>query len=237
VGGVFINYRGEDSDTAAALIDRELTARFGSDRVFLDNRSVLAGVDFVEELLGRLRACSVLLVVIGPRWLTLTDATGQRRIDDPADWVRREIAEALGLGLRVIPVLTGNVRLPAAADLPESIAGLSRRQYVPLRRRYTAIDLAFLIERIIEGDPELAKVAARHQLSTHPYRPDADRLTTAAQPDRSAAAQAEGDAPADAPVSASTKGERHGRTITMTATTSDSSRVYQAARDQHIAGG
>jgi transaldolase len=56
------------------LIDRELSARLGGDRVFLDSRSIPAGADFVEELLGRLRACSVLVVVIGPRWLTLTDA-------------------------------------------------------------------------------------------------------------------------------------------------------------------
>jgi len=33
VSGVFTNYRGDDSDVAAALIDRELTARFGSDCV------------------------------------------------------------------------------------------------------------------------------------------------------------------------------------------------------------
>jgi tetratricopeptide (TPR) repeat protein len=165
MGGIFINYRGDDSDTAAALIDRELTASFGSDRVFLDNRSIPAGADFVEELLDRLRACSVLVVVIGPRWLTVTDATGQRRIDDPADWVRREIAEALSLGLRVIPVLTDDVSLPAEADLPEDIAGLSRRQYVPLRRRYPDVDLGFLVKRIAEADPELAKIAALRQSS------------------------------------------------------------------------
>jgi hypothetical protein len=105
-------------------------------------------------------------VVIGPRWLTPTDATGQRRIDDPADWVRREIAEALSLGLRVIPVLTGDASLPAEADLPQDIAGLSRRQYVSLRRRYTALDLAFLVERITETDQELAKTAALRQSST-----------------------------------------------------------------------
>jgi hypothetical protein len=166
VGGVFINYRGEDSDTAAVLVDRELAARFGSDRVFLDSRSIPAGADFVEELLGRVRACSVLLVVIGPRWLTVTDAAGRRRLEDPADWVRREIAEALTHGLRVIPVLTNDVQLPTEADLPADIAGLSRRQHVLLRRRYTALDLGFLVERIIAADPELAKVAARRQSSS-----------------------------------------------------------------------
>jgi len=166
VGGVFVNYRGEDSGIAAVLIDRELVARFGSDRVFLDSRSTPAGADFVEELQVRLRACSVLLVVIGPRWLTLTDAAGQRRIDDPADWVRREIAEALTRGLRVIPVLTNDAQLPTEADLPEDIVGLSRRQYVPLRHRYSAVDLVFLVEQIIEADPELAEVAVQRQSST-----------------------------------------------------------------------
>jgi len=148
VSGVFINYRSDDSEAAAALIDRELSASLGSDQVFLDSRSIPAGVDFVEELLGRLRRCSVLLVVIGPRWLTLTDTAGQRRIDDPQDWIRREIAEALSRGLRVIPVLTGGVALPAEADLPPDIAELSRRQYVPLRPRFTAVDLDFLVKQI-----------------------------------------------------------------------------------------
>lgn len=73
VGGVFIDYRGDDSDTAAVLIDRELVARFGDDLVFLASRSIPAGADFVEQLLARVRSCSVLLVAIGPRWLTVTD--------------------------------------------------------------------------------------------------------------------------------------------------------------------
>jgi tetratricopeptide (TPR) repeat protein len=165
MSGIFINYRGDDSQTAAVLIDRELTARFGGDQVFLDSRSIPAGSDFVEELLGRVRACSVLLVVIGPRWLSVADGAGQRRIDDPADWVRREIAEALSHGLRVIPILTGDAALPAEADLPQDIAGLSRRQHVPLRRRYTDVDLAFLVKRVTDTDPELAKIAALRQSS------------------------------------------------------------------------
>jgi len=165
VSGIFINYRGDDSDTAAALIDRELTAQFGNDQVFLDCRSIPAGVDFAQELLGRLRACSVLLVVVGPRWLSLTDTAGRRRVDDPQDWIRREIVEAFNHGLRVIPVLTDDAVLPAEADLPAAIAELSRRQHVPLRRRYTEVDLAFLVKRIAETNPELVKLAARRQSS------------------------------------------------------------------------
>jgi NB-ARC domain/TIR domain len=168
VTGIFINYRGDDSQTAAALIDSELTARFGSDQVFLDSRCIPAGTDFVDELLGRVRRCSVLLVVIGPRWLTLTNEAGQRRIDDPQDWIRREIVEAFAHGRRVIPVLMDGVTLPAETELPDDIAGLSRRQYLPLRRRHTKIDLTDLAERITEIDPVLAKAAARNQPSSAP---------------------------------------------------------------------
>src|SRR5262249_20237277 len=41
------------------------------------------------------------------------------------------------------------------------IAGLCRRQYLLLRNRHTTVDLEFLVERITEADPELARAAAR----------------------------------------------------------------------------
>jgi hypothetical protein len=53
MGGIFINYCGADNQTAAALIDREVAARFGSDQVFVDCRSIPAGTDFAEQLLER----------------------------------------------------------------------------------------------------------------------------------------------------------------------------------------
>lgn len=157
--GIFVNYRGDDSGIAAALIDRELAARFGGDLVFLDSRSLPVGVDSTEEILGRLRSCSVLLVVMGPRWLSLADEAGERRIDNPADWVRREIAEALSHRLRVIPVLLDGTRLPAAEELPHDISSLSRRQYVVLRHRHIDVDLADLADRIAQVEPELARSA------------------------------------------------------------------------------
>jgi hypothetical protein len=47
--------------------------------------------------------CLVMVVVIGPDWL---DARGEhgRRLDDPTDWVRLEITQALAGGVTVIPV-------------------------------------------------------------------------------------------------------------------------------------
>jgi len=57
-----------------------------------------AGADFVELLLERVRQSRVMLAVIGVRWLEVAGQGGGRRIDDPADLVRRELAQAFAAG-------------------------------------------------------------------------------------------------------------------------------------------
>jgi len=159
-GGVFINYRGVDSRSYGALLYTELSRYLGAERVFLDSESIPAGADFVQELLARVRGCRVLLAVIGPRWLVTAGAEG-RQIDDPADWVRRELVEAFAAGVRVIPVLTDDADLPAEVDLPAQIGALGRCQYRRLRHREATTDLERL-RADIAADPVL-RAAARRQ--------------------------------------------------------------------------
>lgn len=175
--GVFINYRGEDTHSYGALLYTELVRQFGEDRVFLDCQSIPAGADFVEELLSQVRSARVLLAVIGPRWLTATDPSGRRRIDDPADWIRRELVEAFVSGARVIPLLTEQASFPDTADLPADIAGLSRCQYRQLRHREPVSDLARIIMDLTELDPTLA-VTARGRDDVPRQLPIAPRLFT-----------------------------------------------------------
>jgi tetratricopeptide (TPR) repeat protein len=167
-GGVFINYRGEDSHSYGALLYTELSRHFGAELVFLDSESIPAGADFVVQLLARVRSCAVLLAVIGPRWLSAADAEGRRRIDDPADWIRRELAEAFAAGVQVIPVLTDGADLPGEADLPAEIAGLGRCQYRRLRHREASADLDRLRADLVRADPVLAAVARRSALMPRP---------------------------------------------------------------------
>ena len=101
----------------------------------------------------------MLLAVIGPRWLTATDPAGRRRIDDPADWIRRELATAFAAGVRVIPVLTEQADLPTTAELPADIAALSRCQFRRLRYREPTADLARLVTDLISAEPVLASAA------------------------------------------------------------------------------
>src|SRR5215475_5746569 len=158
-GGVFINYRGEDSHSYGALLHAELSRRFGAELVFLDSESIPAGVDFVEQLLSRVRAARVVLAVIGTRWLTAVGPDGRRRIDDPADWIRRELVEAFGAGVRVIPVLTDGAEMPTQADLPADLAPLGRCQYRRLRHREAAADLGRLVIELTTLYPDLGASA------------------------------------------------------------------------------
>jgi hypothetical protein len=163
---VFINYRGEDTHSYGALLYTDLARRFGADQVFLDCESIPAGADFVTELLERVRSARVVLAVIGPRWLTVTGSTG-RRIDDPADWIRRELVEAFTAGVRVIPVLTDHATLPTEAELPADIAALSRCQARPLRYREPTTDLTRIATDLTTLDPALDAITRRISGATH----------------------------------------------------------------------
>lgn len=155
MSGIFVNYRSDNDDFAAALVDDHLRAVFGDHNVFKDTRSLEAGTDFPPELWRRLLSSRVLLVLIGRRWLALTDRSGSRRIDRADDYVRQEIEAALQSGLRIIPVLLNDASLPAADELPASLHGLVTRQFVRLRQRHSGMDLSHLVEAVSSSVPPL----------------------------------------------------------------------------------
>jgi hypothetical protein len=131
-GRIFISYRREETAYAAGWLYDVLDSRLGDGQVFKDIDSISPGDDFVEVITRAVGSCDVLLALIGERWLTITDERGQRRIDDPDDFVRLEIEAALTRNVRVIPVLVDRTSMPRADELPESMARLVRRQAVEL---------------------------------------------------------------------------------------------------------
>src|SRR5882757_4647465 len=93
--GIFISYRRADAGPYARLLQVELAERFPGARVFMDVDSIEAGLDFAEIIRDAVNSCRVMVVVIGPQWVTLTDEEGHRRLDDPNDYVRFEVRAAL----------------------------------------------------------------------------------------------------------------------------------------------
>ena len=92
---IFINYRRDDSAGYAGRIHDTLASSFGTDSVFIDIDDIKPGIDYVSTIEEKIADCDVMLALIGKRWLDSQDASGRRRLDDPADFVRVEIERAL----------------------------------------------------------------------------------------------------------------------------------------------
>jgi TIR domain len=155
-GGIFVSYRRQESAHLAGRLYDRLADRFGEGQVFIDVDAIEPGVDFAEAISRAVAACQVLLAVIGPAWLTTTDERGRRRLDDPDDIVRVEIGAALARGVRVIPILVEGAAMPGRDDLPESLAGLARRNALVIRHesfRSDAGRLLATIERVLPAVP------------------------------------------------------------------------------------
>jgi TIR domain len=130
--GIFISYRREDAPAHAGRLYDGLSDEFGSERVFMDVDTLEPGVDFVERIHSAVSVADVLLVVIGRGWLNAKDLDGERRLDDPDDFVRLEVGVALRGDPVVIPVLVGGAAMPAEGQLPPDLALLARRNALTL---------------------------------------------------------------------------------------------------------
>ena len=161
--GVFINYRRDDQPGYAGRLADALESAFGADKVFRDIEDIRPGDDFVIALQKQLKGIDVMLVMIGPAWLTAC-RDGVRRLDEPKDFVRMEIETGLKSGKPLLPVLINGSVMPAEEDLPASIRALARRQAIVLSDVGWSSDVARLIESVRPFLPARRRLSWRSTL-------------------------------------------------------------------------
>ncbi len=144
--GIFVSYRREDSSGYAGRLFDSLHPHLGRDRIYMDVVTNEPGIDFVKTIEAALKACRVLIVLIGKKWVNLTDASGRRRLDDPDDFVRLEVAAAIKRGARIIPVLVEGATMPNASQLPPELKRLTRFQALEISDSRWDHDLGRLVE-------------------------------------------------------------------------------------------
>jgi formylglycine-generating enzyme required for sulfatase activity len=149
VGKLFISYRRDDTqDITGRLYDR-LAAHFGKASIFMDVDSIQLGADFRQILTDAVAACDVALVIIGRQWLTIADAGGARRLENPSDFVRIEVEAALARNIPVVPILTQGAPMPHERDLPKTLAQLAYRHGMDVRSdQHFTDDVEQLIRRL-----------------------------------------------------------------------------------------
>jgi CHASE2 domain-containing sensor protein len=147
----FVSYRRDQSSWPAGILTDALTERFGEGSVFTDVDSIHAGETWPRRIEEAIRECDVVLVLIGPYWLQARAQDGARRLDDPGDWVRREIETGLDASRIVVPVLLDGARMPEPEDLPGSLARLAERNAIALSAANWNRELDALLASIEEG--------------------------------------------------------------------------------------
>jgi hypothetical protein len=161
MAGTFISYRREDAAGYAGRLRESLERRLGAARVFRDVDTLRPGQDFVQAIESRLADCRVMLAVIGREWVDARDIAGDRRLDEPNDFVRLEITAALARpSVLVIPVLVEGVSMPSATSLPEPLKPLARRQAVSLRDETWDADVGRLVTVIEEASGDTGRADA-----------------------------------------------------------------------------
>jgi hypothetical protein len=154
---IAISYRREDTLPIAGRLYDRLQADFGKGNVFMDFDSIPYGVDFREHIKQMIDRSKVLVALIGPDWFgRRTEQT--RRIDDPTDFVRLEIAYAFEREIPVIPVLINDTPMPKPADLPPEIEALAFRNAVNL---HVGLDFHPHTDRLVAGINRLIIESAR----------------------------------------------------------------------------
>jgi hypothetical protein len=154
--GIFISYRREETAPYAGRLSDRLRTHFGEDRIFMDVDSIVLGRDFVESITSAVTSCVVLLALIGPEWANARDSSGQRRLDDPHDFVRLEIETALQRNVPIVPILVNGAEMPRIEALPQSLQGLTRRQALKLTHEDFRAQTHRLIESIAQVLPASA---------------------------------------------------------------------------------
>lgn len=151
MAGIFISYRQADTKAWAISLRNDLAEAFGKKKVFLDKEDLGPG-SWQAQIQRALNRCNVVLVAIGPRWLSIMDELNRSGPGLSDDIHRQEIALALNhTSTTVIPILFDDAVMPKAEQLPDDIRGLAGQQAykigdVESRRE---VDLGELVKGIV----------------------------------------------------------------------------------------
>lgn len=152
--GIFISHRHDDTGSLGTTLRRELADVFGDKNVFLDQHGKKPGESFDDRIHSELDRAGAVPVLIGRSWLTISDQSGARRLEDRKDWVRCEIALALRKpDCKVIPALAAGIdKLDAGFEraLPDEIKELARKTPYSFRDDWYQSDLEILVKAIQE---------------------------------------------------------------------------------------
>lgn len=174
---IFISYRRVDGEYAAGALGRELRRHFGDEQVFRDKEDIGGGQAWRRQVLLEIDRDCAMLVLIGHGWAQIKDSQQRRRLDNPDDPIRLEIADGIKDGAAVIPVLLENSQMPDAEELPDDLRPMAEFNALKLRDGDWDYDLKNILKTLERvGFKPPAAPAPQPQPPPQPLIPEQSRL-------------------------------------------------------------
>jgi hypothetical protein len=151
---LFISYRRHDSDAAAGRIHDRLKLKLPDWTIFFDVSTIEAGADFRTAIETAASQSATMVVIVGRGWIGERNHAGVTRINEAGDVVRFEVATALNRGLRVIPVLINDAKMPPASELPLDIQPFSVCNAIEVRHSRFDADFSNLLAAVEGKRPD-----------------------------------------------------------------------------------
>lgn len=157
----FISYRRDDEPAITAKIYEAFADYYDEENVFFDKESLPAGVKWKERIEERVAECSVMLVVIGSKWLNLLES---KRHKPEIDMVRYEIERALHHSKVIAPIYVNGCSHIHKAKLPPELAKLTAFQSESWAPSANIVDKC--LEMMIDFDTELSGIGDGTNIAT-----------------------------------------------------------------------
>lgn len=128
---IFISYRRGDSRGLVKVFYNQLKKYYGEE-IFFDTDTIKKGEPFPDKIREGIENCQLVLPVIGPNW---DRQKFIKRINDPEDFVRKELEYAKEYNKWIIPVFIDRDDSPDIKKLPVSIQqGIFDRNAITLSK-------------------------------------------------------------------------------------------------------
>jgi pterin-4a-carbinolamine dehydratase len=143
---IFLSYRRDDTAAQALALKLELETQLQAAQIFLDTHTIQAGEKWPHQIEDALYIAEIVIPIIGKSWAG-SDSKGKRRIDDPKDWVHRELKIALEQkSAAIVPVRVGGARDLHRNELPVALRKLAEVQSLKIDLDQWDTDVRTLVQ-------------------------------------------------------------------------------------------
>jgi len=138
---VYVSYRQDNREQAQRIVValNNHLYEIGNEDIIFDSFSLATDAVWEELITNAIFSSRIMILLIPPSW---------NQFDDLNDSVMRETALAFKRGIKVIPLLMNEARMPSTKELPADLADLPFLNALHIREKFFEMDILKLVRDI-----------------------------------------------------------------------------------------